>query len=288
MNVDVAARERQQNLDHLFKHVEDRSSADRNFKRAIGSLPDDLIYIGNALRNDPQSWRSNRAFHAVHVPSMIAVISVLDEIEEMTSTTPEDTHQILSSLHQVAELAKAARRRIEQSKLTDTKVELEVLADYAQPPSAPYVKPSLFTRAFDGVASASEGIWDGAKSGAASVPDLIGTFQSGVSNSVTRAASVPILADNLRKTVSESLSSSISKPVTMRLNASGSALKNGVGTGVGLGVIAGVLCPPLLPLSAGGAVLAAVSTWRKEIDRASELNDMERQSRIAELAQERS
>lgn len=93
---------------------------------------------------------------------------------------------------------------------------------------------------------------------------------------------------NLQKTLSGAVSDSVTKPISMRLQASSKALKHGVGAGVGIGVVVGVLCPPLLPISAGGAVLAAMRAWRKEIDAVSELNEVERERRIVELKAERS
>ncbi|WP_171179395.1 hypothetical protein [Ruegeria sp. HKCCD8929] len=288
MNQDIAARERLENLAHLSELVERRSSSSREFRRAVGTLFEDLKYVDEALRRDPLTWRLNRAFHAVHAPSLIAVISMLDDIERMTSVTEDETHQIYSSINQAALLAKDARRRIEQANLTEVKVELEVLAEYAPPPAKRFQKASKLTLAFDSIASVSESAWGGAKSSASSVPGLIGSLQDGVSDTVSRAASVPLLAENLRKTLSGALSDNVSKPISMRLKAGGRALENGVGTGVGFGVIVGVLCPPLLPLTAGGAVLAAMRTWRKEMDKASTLNEIERQQRIAELKAERS
>ena len=46
--------------------------------------------------------------------------------------------------------------------------------------------------------------------------------------------------------------------------------------------------PAIVALTAGGAVLAAMRTWRKELARASELNESERQQRVADLKAERS
>jgi hypothetical protein len=73
----------------------------------------------------------------------------------------------------------------------------------------------------------------------------------------------------------------------MRLQGSTKAMQHGVGAGVGLGVVIGVLCPPLLPISAGGAVLAAMRAWRVEMKAAEDLNATERAQRIADLKQER-
>jgi hypothetical protein len=79
----------------------------------------------------------------------------------------------------------------------------------------------------------------------------------------------------------------ITAPIAMRLQGSTKAMQHGVGAGVGLGVVIGVLCPPLLPISAGGAVLAAMRAWRVEMKAAEDLNATERAQRIADLKQER-
>ena len=287
MNKTVTNPERLENLDTLIGLVTARVSSSRDFKRAVGTLSEDLDFVADTLRNDPESWRMNRAFHLIHVPSFIAVMSMLDEIDQMSSVTEDEVHQVLASVNRAASLAKDARQRIEQANLTDAKVEIEVLAEYATPPAKPFQKASRFTRAFDSIASVSESVWDGAKSGATAVPGIVGNLQEGVSDTVSRAASVPKLAVNFQKSLSGTLSDNISKPISMRLKASGRALEHGVGAGVGLGVIVGVLCPPLLPLTAGGAVLAAMRAWRNEMNDARELNEVERQQRIAELQRER-
>jgi hypothetical protein len=280
-------QEKLENLRSLSVLVQTRSASDREFRRAIGNLDNDLSYLANSLVAEPQSWRQNRAFHIVHVPSFVAIMLMLQEVDQMESVSDEERHQILTSIHRSAQLAKEARDRIERTKLTAAKVELEVLSEYAQPPAQPYEKPSRFLRAFDSIAATSESVWSGAKSRANAIPDVVGDLQSGVSGTLTRAASAPALIGNLRKTIAGTLSDNISTPISMRLNASGQALKHGVGAGVGLGVVVGVLCPPLLPLTAGGAVLAAMRAWRKEMDAAYALNEAERDARIALLQTER-
>ncbi|MEO1107675.1 MAG: hypothetical protein AAFX90_07125 [Pseudomonadota bacterium] len=279
--------EKLSNINALVKLVERRESVDRDFGRAIGTLKDDLVYIDNALRAEPAKWRQNKAFHIVHVPSFLAIMSIFDDMDQMVSVSDDEKHQILISVHRAAQLAKVARRRMEQSKLTDAKTELEVLAQYAAVPDEPYQKPSRLTRALDGLASASDSAWQGAKSHARAMPNLVSGLQSGVSGTLSRAASAPALFENLQKTVSGALSDTVLTPISMRLNAGGRALKHGVGAGVGLGVVAGVLCPPLLPLTAGGAVLAAMRAWRKDMDKAATLHQAEREQRIAELQSER-
>ncbi len=287
MQQDHTEVEKIKTLTDLSQLVEARSSSNREFRRAVGTLAADLGYVAEELRRDPQSWRMNRAFFAVHVPSLTAVVSVLDDLDQMTSFTDEEAHQVHASLNRASMLAKDARKRIEQSKLTKTKVELEVLAEYSPPPAKEYMKSSRFTRAIDNVTSTSESLWGGVKASASGASGLVGNLQDGVSGAVNRAASVPVLVRNIQKTLSGSLSDNVSKPISMRVKASGRALENGVGAGVGLGVVVGVLCPPLLPLKAGGAVYAAMRTWRKEMESAQALNDAERQSRVAELKAER-
>ncbi|MEP3846116.1 MAG: hypothetical protein ABJM43_12330 [Paracoccaceae bacterium] len=257
----------------------------REFKRAIGTLDDDLKYVANALRKDPEKWRLNRSFHTVHAPSLTAVILMLDDIDQMESVSEDEMHQIFSSISRASALAKTARKHIERSTLSNAKVELEVLSEYAPQPTEPFLKSSRFSRALDSVASVSGSVWDGAKSSVTSVPSVVEGLQD---SARSRVASVPKLAANLQKTMAGTFSDNISNPISMRLKASGRAIESGVGTGVGIGVVVGVLCPPLLPLTAGGAVLAAMRTWRKEMARASELNENERQQRIAVLKAERS
>ena len=52
--------------------------------------------------------------------------------------------------------------------------------------------------------------------------------------------------------------------------------------------MAAALFPPLLPLSAGGAVLVAMRAWQTEVQAARKLGEQERRQRIAELKVERS
>lgn len=275
--------DKREELNVLTALVSTRLQSDRNFRRAVGSLESDLTYLAATLKADPGAWRQNRAFHIVHVPSFIAIMAMLDEIDEMETIPDDERHQVLSSVNRSVQLVSKARQKVERTKLADAKIELEVLAEYSPSPDAPYQKPSLFTRTFDSIASTSESAWHGAKSRAAGVPDVVGGLQETVSGTLARASSAPALMGNLQKTVSGALADNITTPISMRLNAGGKALGSGLGTGVGLGVVAGILCPPLLPLTAGGAVLAAMRTWRKEMDQATALNEAERQHRIAEL-----
>ncbi|MEP4199187.1 MAG: hypothetical protein ABJL99_26470 [Aliishimia sp.] len=258
----AANTERLRNLELLSELVQARTETNHEFKRAVGTLDEDLKYVVDALRADPDKWRLNRSFHAVHAPSLTAVIFMLDDVDRMTSVTQDEMHEIFSSVSRAALLARTARQRIEQATLTDAKVELEVLSGYAPEPSKPYKKPSMFSRAIGSVASVSENVWDGAKSSVTSVPNIVGGLQDSASNVVSRAASVSLLTANFQKTLAGHLSDNISKPISMRLKAGGRALENGIGAGVGIGVVVGVLCPPLLPVTAGGAVLAALHTWR--------------------------
>jgi len=284
---DTADQEKLSNLVSLSNLVDARVTANRDFRRAIGTLSDDLAYLTGALETEPQSWRQNRAFHIVHVPSFLAIMSMLEDIDRMETIPEDEQYQVLSSIHRAVMLVRDARQRVERSKFTDAKIELDVLAEYTPPPAESFLKPSRFTRTFDKVASASETAWSGAKSQVNAVPGLRNSLQEGVSGTLSRAASAPILAGNLQKTLTGALSDNVTTPIAMRLNAGGQAVKHGVGAGVGLGVVVGVLCPPLLPLTAGGAVLAAMRAWRKEMDKARALDDAERELRIAELKAER-
>ncbi len=281
------SRDRHNQLEQLAQAVRDRAAHHYEFKRAVGSLTDDLSFIANALNDDPGLWRQNRAFHVVHVPSLHAVMTMLDSVAP--ETIPDaDVEHINASLFRATQLAKTARSRLEQSKLDAVKVELDVLAKYAPEPETPYMASTFVERGMDGVTRASNATWQGAKSTAAAASGFMGRLKKEAGQSVERAQSVPKLAVNLQKSVAGVLSDNISKPIGMRLHASSRALKHGVGAGVGLGVVIGVLCPPLLPISAGGAVLAAMRAWRIDMDATKELNAAEREARIAQLKSERS
>lgn len=283
----ISNDERLHALDQLALLVENRSAVDHDFKRATGPLAQDLKSVSDALRRDANMWRMNRAFHAVHAPSFLAVMSMLDSIDEMKSVSDEERLQINASIHRAAQLASSARERIEQSALAEAKVELSVLADYAPTTTQEFQKATLFERTRDGVLSASNTTLLKAKGGVSSVPNIVGALKDGVSTSLGRASAVSILASNLQRTLSGVMSDSVTSPIRMRLHASSKALTHGAGTGVGLGVMAAVLFPPLLPVSAGAAVLVAMRSWRTEMQKTRELNGQERDERIAELRAER-
>ncbi|MEM9343102.1 MAG: hypothetical protein AAGA87_08665 [Pseudomonadota bacterium] len=261
--------ERLQNLDTLIWAISDRAKRDFAFRRAIGALQEDLSALSSSLSHTPDAWRLNRAFHTVHVPSLLAVVSMLDGLDDMTSVTPEDQHQINASLHRASQLAADARRRIERAALGETMAELAVLAEYAPPTTEVFKAPTVFERTLDGVVSASRNMGQGAAALA------------------SRAGAVPTLAHNLQRSLAGALSDHVTKPIEMRLQASATALKYGAGTGVGVGIVTAVLFPPLLPISAGGAVLAAMYGWRSKMEATRKLNASEREQRLAELAVER-
>ncbi|MEM8629741.1 MAG: hypothetical protein AAGF74_00760 [Pseudomonadota bacterium] len=121
--------ERLSSLDQLTSLVENRALSDYDFKRATGSLAQDLEFLSDALRRDADLCRVNRAFHAVHVPSFLAVLSMLDDIDDMKSISEDERHQIYSSINRASQLASSARERTEQSVLTEAKVELSELAN---------------------------------------------------------------------------------------------------------------------------------------------------------------
>ncbi|WP_299775430.1 hypothetical protein [uncultured Tateyamaria sp.] len=261
--------------------------SDYDFKRAIGSLVQDVEFVSNALRRDHNLWRMNRAFHAVHVPSFLAVVSMLDDIDDMKSVNDDDRHQIYSSVHRAAQLASSARERIEHSALTEAQVELSVLADYAPANREVFKKASVFERTRDSLFSASKTTFDSAKNTVDAIPNMASLLRDGVTNSLERANAVPVLASNLQRTLAGKLSDNVTKPIGMRLQASGKALTHGAGAGVGLGAMAAVLFPPLLPVSAGAGILVALRSWKKEMQKAQSLNEQQRDQRIAELQAER-
>jgi len=82
-----AHAERIENLTLLSTQTQVRASKDRAFKRAISTLSNDVAYIAAALDDDPEIWRSHRAFHIVHVPSLIAVLTLLDDIDQMSKVS---------------------------------------------------------------------------------------------------------------------------------------------------------------------------------------------------------
>lgn len=267
--------------------VEKRSLSDYDFKRATGSLVQDLRSISDALRRDDDLWRMNRAFHVVHVPSFLAIISMLDNINDIKSIKEDERHQLYSSIHRAAQLAFTARERIEQSLLNEAKVELSVLANYAPNNPQEFKKASLFERTRDGLLSASNTTLQTAKNGIEAIPNVAGGLKGGATNSVERAKAVPTLVSNFQKTLSGTLSDNVTKPIGMRLQASGKALTQGAGAGVGLGAVAAVLFPPLLPVSAGAGILVALRSWKQEMQKAQSLNKQQREQRIAELKAER-
>lgn len=280
--------DRQSSLDQLAGLVENRSLIDYDFKRATGSLAQDLKFVSDALRRDVDVWRMNRAFHAVHVPSLLAIMSMLDDIDDMKSISKDERHQLYSSIHRASQLASSARERIEQSVLTEAKVELDVLANYAPITPQEFKKASLFERTRDGVLSASNATLQRAKSSVGTTPNMIGALKDGVLTSLDRAHAVQTLASNLQQTVAGMVSDNLAKPIGMRLQASRKALTHGAGAGVGLGVMAAVLFPPLVPVSAGAGILVAMRSWRTEMQKARALHGQERDERIAELQAERS
>lgn len=79
------------------------------------------------------------------------------------------------------------------------------------------------------------------------------------------------------------ISDNVTSPVAMRLGASSRAIGTGIGVGGGLGIAIGVLCPPLLPVAAGGAVLAALSEYGDAMAKARHLTGEAREAREAEI-----
>ncbi|MEM8591448.1 MAG: hypothetical protein AAGF13_02865 [Pseudomonadota bacterium] len=279
--------ERHSNLVELAALVENRSSRDYDFKRATGSLVEDLEFVADALRSDTEAWRVNRAFHAVHVPSFLAVMSMLDGIDDMKSINADERHQIYSSINRAAQLASSARERIEQVGLAKAKVEISVLAGYAPATSDKFKQATLFERTRDGFLSASNTTLNRAKSSVDAVPDFVGALKAGMSSSLERANAVQMLASNLQRTITGTFSDNVTKPIGMRFKAGSKALSHGAGASVGLGVLAAVLFPPLVPVSAEAGILVALRAWRTEMQKAQALNGEEREKRIAELNAER-
>jgi len=283
----ISTVERLSSIDQLAQLVENRALSDYDFKRATGSLTQDLNFISDALRRNADVWRMNRAFHAVHVPSLLAIMSMLHDIDDITSISEDERHQLYSSIHRAAQLAISARERIEQSVLSKARIELSVLANYA--PSSPqeFKKASLFERTRNSVLSASNTSLRRAKNSVEAAPNMIGALKDGVLTSFDRANAVSALASNLQRTLAGMVSDSVAKPIGMRLQASRKALTYGASASVGLGVVAAVLFPPLVPVSAGAAILVAMRSWRTEMQKARALHGQEREERIAELQAER-
>lgn len=280
--------ERLSNLDQLAALVGNRSLVDYDFKRATGSMAQDLKFVSDALRRDVNVWRVNRAFHAVHVPSLLAIMSMLDDIDDMKSISEDERHQLYISVHRASQLASSARERIEKSVLAEAKVELDVLANYAPNTPQEFRKASLFERTRNGVLSASNTALNRTKSSVETAPNMIVELKDGVLASLNRAHAVPTLASNLQRSLAGVVSDNVTKPIGMRLQASRKALTHGAGAGVGLGMMATVLFPPLVPVSAGAGILVAMRSWRTEMQKARDLHGQEREKRIAELQAERS
>lgn len=287
LNLADLNNERLLDLDRLTALVEQRADADAEFRRAVGALTDDVQFISAAMRRNTDLWRLNRAFHAVHVPSFIAIMAMLEDIDDMKSIDAEERHQLYSSIHRAAQLGAVARERIEQAALTEAKVELSVLADYAPAHPEEYKKASLLERTRAGVASASSAALQRARSGIEGVPSVASAVKGGVASSLERATGAVSLASNAQRTLSGIVSDRVTNPIGMRIRASGKALRHGAGTGVGLGVAAAVLFPPLVPVSAGAAILVAMRSWRNEMQNAQALGEEARKHRIAELRAER-
>ena len=280
--------ERARNLDELAQAIRARSSGDPDFNRAVGAMEEDLSYILNALRSDPETWRLNRAFHTVHVPSFLAIVSMMRNIDDMNSVTGEERLQIYEAIHRAGQLVSDARHDIERVALHKAMVRVQVLAQQAPPAAQPFEKASFYDRALGGIKSASKSSLNTVSSGATALPNVVGRAKDSMASSLGRVSAVPLLAANLQKTLSGVISDNVTKPIQMRLQAGEKALKYGVGAGVGIGVVTAVLFPPLLPISAGGAVLAAMRGWRTEMEAARKLNEAEREKRLSELKAERS
>jgi hypothetical protein len=212
---------------------------------------------------------------------------MLDSIDDMKSVDEDDRHQIYGSIHRAVQLASYARERLEQSAFTEARIELEVLAEYAPSSTETFNKASVFERTRDSLFSASKRTFDSAKNSVEAIPNVAGSLRGGIANSLERANAVPVLASNLQRTLAGKLSDNVTKPIGMRLQASGKALTHGAGAGVGLGVMAAVLFPPLVPVSAGAGILVALRAWKKEMHKAQNLNEQQREQRIAELNEER-
>ena len=72
--------ERLHSLNELALFVEKRALVDYEFKRATGTLAQDLKFVSDALLRDAELWKLNRAFHAVHVPSFLTIMSMLENV----------------------------------------------------------------------------------------------------------------------------------------------------------------------------------------------------------------
>lgn len=282
---DNAGEDRFRNLNLLVQFVSAQPVQGSVVRRAAQGIEPDLRYLMNALESDPETWRLNRAFHAVHVPSLIAVMTLLSGLDDRTVVTREDQQQITTAFQQADQLVHQARQRVERAMLDKAKIELEVLADYVSSSPAPVeTGPRALLDRLQGAS-----VWSvrAIRAGGAGVASLSDRVKRGVAASGERASAVPVLVSNLQKTLTGAVADRLGKPIERRLQASGTALKYGVGTGLGIGVVTAIVFPPLLPLSAGGAVIAALRGWQTDMTATARLGEAERVSRIAALRAER-
>lgn len=287
MSNEQCTQDRVAALTTLIQLAKTRAEKDSDFKRAIGTMTADMDYVLAALKQDPYRWRLNRAFHTVHVPSFLTILAMLDDIDAMTSISPDERHDVLSAVNRAGQLAFSARERLEQDKLHKVKTEVDVLAEYARQPTQHFEKPSLFERTVQSARSLSHASLQTVGETVTAVPSALSNAKQNLSSTLDRAAAVPVLASNIQKSFAGVLTDTVSTPIAARLQAGKKALRVGAGAGVGLGVVAAVVFPPLLPVTAGVAVLAAMHGWSRGLEQANSLNAQERERRIAELKAQR-
>lgn len=251
---------------------------DRSFEAAVAPIRADLRAISGHLLLDPSRFRRTRSLHAVHVPSLHAAVRLWAAMDEDRSVAAEERERILIAFRRSAGLFREAREKLGAAVAFDALVEIETLADRAPLP------PTETT-------PAAEGGWARRAAGTlrsvTSAEVLTGMAGATMTNIETRAGGLIRLGGALGRSFTGTLLDNLTTPVVVRLGASRRAIEEGVGTGVGLGIIIGVLCPPLLPLTAGGAVLAALDGYNHGVRDLTAVRGREREERLTRLVAER-
>lgn len=251
---------------------------DRSFEAAIEPIRADLRAISGHLLMDPSRFRRTRSLHAVHIPSLHTAVRLWAAMDQDRTVAAAERERILTAFRRSAGLFRESREKLGAAVAFDALVEIETLADRAPP--LPVETASV---AMSGWASRAAGTLRSVTSTEA-LTGLAGTAWSDIT---TRMGGFGRLGGSLGRSVSGALRDNLTTPVSVRLAASARAIEAGVTTGAGLGIIIGVLCPPLLPLTAGGAVLAALDSYNDGVRDLTALRGREREERLARLAEER-
>ncbi|WP_027234373.1 hypothetical protein [Leisingera caerulea] len=264
-------------LRELHRTIAEIARQDVSFRRAIGRIPDEVESLIAHLARDPECWRLTRSLHAVHVPSFAAAVGLYAQMPSGSDEFAEDRAAIHTAFSRAETLFAQARNTLDAGIVCRARLEAEALADRAPLP-APAPEPSgRFGRITSGLGSLGA-------SAVSSFSDTAGGMFEGVA---TRVAALPKLGSALGGSFIDLVSENVTSPVAVRLGASRSAIASAAATGTGLGVAIGILCPPLLPLAAGGAVLAALDAYSQGVDELSALEAAERDKRRQALAASR-